>query len=115
MHRIEKTKKLHDRLGRYDKKRNAAKRKKLREDLMIGEKVLVLAEITKKKTAPGKFYKQSVQKISYFNKDRKFTIRKKQSIYNIKYYWLRDAQNNKKLTKRFHKTELFATRDNFVM
>ena len=115
MHRIEKTKKLHDRLGRYDKKRNAAKRKKLREDLMIGEKVLVLAEITKKKTAPGKFYKQSVQKISYFNKDRKFTIRQKQSIYNIKYYWLRDAQNNKKLTKRFHKTELFATRGNFVM
>ena len=61
MYRIEKTKKLHDRLGRYDKKRNAAKRKKLREDLMIGEKVVVFAEITKKKTALGKFYKQSVQ------------------------------------------------------
>ena len=53
MHRIEKTKKLHDRLGRYDKKRNAAKRKKLREDLMIGEKVLVLAEISKKENCPG--------------------------------------------------------------
>ena len=44
---------------------------------MIGEKVLVLAERIKRKAAPGKFYKQSVQNISYFNKDMTFTIRKK--------------------------------------
>ena len=86
MHRIEKAKKLHDKLDRYDKKRYAAKRKKLREDLMIGEEVLVLAERIKKKVAPGKFYKQSVQSISYFNKDRTFIIRKEQSIDKIKYY-----------------------------
>ena len=60
MHRIDKTKKLHDRLDRYNKKRYLAKRKKLREDLMIGEKVLVLAERIKKKAAPGRFCKQSV-------------------------------------------------------
>ena len=60
MHIIEKTKNLHDRLGRYDKKRYTAKRKKLREKQMIAEKVLVLAERMKKKAAPGKFYKQSV-------------------------------------------------------
>ena len=64
MHRLEKTKKLHDRLKRYDQKRYAAKRKKLREDLMINEKVLVLAKRIKKKAAPGKFSKQSVQNIS---------------------------------------------------
>ena len=52
------------------------KRKKLRENLNIGEKVYILAERTKKKTAPGKFYKQSVQNISYFNKDVIYTIRK---------------------------------------
>ena len=39
MHRIEKTKKLHDRLDRCDKKRYSAKRKKLTEELLIGEKV----------------------------------------------------------------------------
>ena len=33
MHRIEKTKKLHDKLDRYVKKRYAAKRKNLREEL----------------------------------------------------------------------------------
>ena len=43
-------------------------------------------------------------------------IRKKQSMDNIKYYWLTDAQNNKKkITKRFQRTELFAIRGNFVM
>ena len=67
---------------------------------MLSEKVLALAERIKK-AAPGKFYEQSVQNISYFNKDRTFMIRKKQSINKIKYYWLTDAQN-KNITKRFH-------------
>ena len=110
-------KKPYDILDRYDKKRYAAKIKKLREDLIIGEEVLVLvfAERIKKKAAPSKFHKQSVQNISYFNKDRTFIIRKKQSIDKIKYYWLTDAQNNKKVTKRFQRTVLFAIRHNFFM
>ena len=70
MQRTEKTQMLHARLDRYDKKRYSAKRKKLREELLIGEKVLVFAEIIKKKSAPGKFQKQSVQNISCFNIER---------------------------------------------
>ena len=93
----------------------SAKRKKLREKLFIGEKVLVLVERIKKKAAPGKFYKESVQNISYFNKDKTFIIRKIQTISGIKYYWLENIQNNEKLTKRFQRTELFAVRGNFVM
>ena len=115
MHRIEKTQRLHRRLDKYDVMKYSAKRKKLRERLFVGEKVLVLAERIKKKAAPGKFYKQSVQNISYFNKDKTFIIRKIRTIDCIKYYWLEDAQNNKKLTKRFQRTELFAARGNFVM
>ena len=115
VHWIEKTKKLHDKLDRYDKKRHYAKRKKLREELLIGERVLVLAERIKKKAASGKFHKQSVQNISYFNKDRTFIIRKIQPIDGIKYYLLKDPQNNKKLTKRFQRTKLFAIRGSFVM
>ena len=49
MHRIEKTKKFHDRLDRYDKKRYSPQRKKIREEVLIGEKVLVLAKRIKKK------------------------------------------------------------------
>ena len=42
-------------------------------------------------------------------------MRKIQPIDGIKHYWLKDDQNNRKLTKRFQKTELFAIRGNFVM
>ena len=38
-------------------KRKTTLKKKLRENLNINEKVLVLAERIKKKSAPGKFYK----------------------------------------------------------
>ena len=80
MHRLEKTHKLNQRQDRYDKKKYDRKRKKLRENLSIKEKVYVLAERIKKKSAPGKFYKQSVQNLSYFNKDTVFTERNKLSI-----------------------------------
>ena len=87
------------------------KRKKLRENLNIGEKVYILAERIKKKIAPGKFYKQSVQKISYFNKDVIYTIRKKHIIDNVRYYWVKSPLTN--LSKRFQRTELFALKSNF--
>ena len=115
IHRIEKTQKFHTTLDRYDKKIYSTKRKKLREELLIGEKVLVLVERIKKKAAPGKFYKQSVENISYLNKERRFITRKIQPIDSIKYYWLKDAQSNRKLPNRFQRTELFAVRGNFVI
>ena len=115
MHRLEKTPKLHRRQGTYDVRRYLAKRKKLRDELFVGEKVFVLAERIRKKAAPGNFYKQSVQNISYFNKDKTFIIKRMRSIGGIKYYWLKDVQNNRNLTKRFQKTELFALRGNFLL
>ena len=56
--------------------------------------------------------KQSVQNISYFNKDTVFTIRKKQTIDNIIYYWVKSllAEWN----KRFSRSELFALKSNFL-
>ena len=87
------------------------KRNKLRENLNIGEKVYILAERIKKKSAPGKFYKQSVQNISYFNKDVIYTIRKKHIIDNIRYYWVKSPLKN--LSKRFQRTGLFALKSNF--
>ena len=69
MHRLDKTQKVNQRQDRYNQKKYSRKRKKLRENLNIGEKVYVLAER------------------SYFNKDTVFTIRKKQTIDDIRYYW----------------------------
>lgn len=70
MYRIERTQGLLRRLDDYNKKKCSAKKKKLTEDLSIDGKVYVLAERIKKKSAPGKFYKQFVQNMSYFNKDK---------------------------------------------
>ena len=96
-------------------KKYLAKRRKLRKNLNIGEKVLVLAERIKKKSAPGKFCKQSVQNITYFNKEKIFSIRKKQNIDKIDYYWLIDLQTNRNVKKGFQRTELFAIKSNFSM
>ena len=89
MHRLEKTEKLADRLDRYDDKIYERKRKKLREKLNVGERVYVLAERIKKKSAPGKFYKETVQNISYFNKETIYIVRKRKRIYNTNYYWIK--------------------------
>ena len=88
------------------------KREKLRENLNTGEKVYILAERIKKKNAPGKFYKQSVQSISYFNKDVIYTIRKEHIIDNIRYYWVKTQLKN--LPKRFQRTELLALKSDFL-
>ena len=99
------------RMDRYNKKKYSEKRKKPWEDLKTGERVYLLAERIKKKSAPGKFYKQSVQNISYFNKETVYTIRKKQLIDGIRYYWVRSPIND--LPKRFLRTEIFALKSNF--
>ena len=52
MKRMEKTQKLHRRLDDYDKNKYYLKKKKITEDPSIGEKVFVLTERIKKKSAP---------------------------------------------------------------
>ena len=96
-------------------KKYSAKRRKLQENLNVGERVLVLAERVKKKSAPGKFYKQPVQSIAYFNKEQVFAIRTKQIIGKISYYSLKNVKNNMLLTKRFQRNKLFALKNNFIM
>ena len=57
MNRIEKTRGIYLRRDDYDSKKYSSKKKQLREDFSVGEKVFVLVERIKKKSAPGKFYK----------------------------------------------------------
>ena len=78
------TKKIkHD---KHDRKKYEAKKKMLGKDLEIGEKVLLLAERIRKTSASDKFYKQTVQNISYFNKKETFAVRNKQKIDKKAYY-----------------------------
>ena len=114
MRRIEKTQGLHNRLDKYYKKTNSLKERQLREDLSICEKVFMVAEQIKKKSAPGKFYKQSVQNISYFNKEKILKISSTWTIDKIKSYWVKDTETDRKILKTFMRTELFALRHNFL-
>lgn len=55
--------------------------------------MLVSAERIKKKSPPGKFYKQTVQNIPYFNKEKIFIITRKRNTENKTFYWLKDIKN----------------------
>ena len=112
MHRIDRTGKMSTRMDRFDKKKKyMRKKKKLTENLDISEKVYILAERIKKKSASEKFYKQPVQNISYFNKEKIYKIRKKKLIDGIRYHWVKSSLTD--LPKRFQRSELFALRANF--
>ena len=90
------------------------KRKKLCEELNVGEKVLILAERLKKKSAPGKFYKQFVQNISYFNKGNVFIVTNKRKIEDKTFYWLKKTQKRINIsTKVFKDKKVCAILNNF--
>ena len=86
MHRIKRTKLVHHKKSRYDKK-NDRKKKNMRKNLSNNKKVLVLAERIRKSQLQKVL--QFVQNISYFNKDKIFFIRHKIKIDKISYYWIR--------------------------
>ena len=56
--------------------------------------------------------KQSVRKISYFNKDTVFTIKKKQTTHNITYCCVKSPLGE--LNRRFSRSEVFALKSNFL-
>ena len=81
-HRIEWTNNLHDRQKNYTTDwigtiRKNSKRNKEKKKKAARKKVLVLVERIQKKSAPRKFYKQSVQNIAYFNKEQTYVTKNK--------------------------------------
>ena len=88
-------KKGHNALNKYEAKIYSQKKKKLRENLAIGENVLLLAERIKNKSAPGKFYKSSVQNIPFFNKEKIFVISNRSIIDSKAFYWLAMLETTK--------------------
>ena len=107
-YRIEKVGKSNKRTKRYLIKKDLNKRK-LREPLMIGEKVLILAERIKKKDAPGKLYKPATQNKSFFNKDKIFIVKKRvKAISNDWYYWVAEEKSDKINKFGFVREELYA-------
>lgn len=85
--------------------------------MVVDEKVLVLAERLKKKDASKNLYKPTTENIIFFNKDRKFIIKKQLKVYNsplIYYYWIADENSEKFIDKRFVREERFAINNHFT-
>ena len=107
--RIEKNQMRND---KYDQKIDRGKRI-LRSRLNLDKKVLVLAERLKKKDVPGNLYKASTDNMSFFNRDRIFTIYKRAKLNNGTYlYWVKEV--SKKINCRFLRQELFALKNQFL-
>ena len=99
----------------HQDKKLISRRKQLREPLIEGEKVLVLAERLKKKDAPGVLFKSTTKNIPFFNRNEIFVVRKVLPIedhlsYN---YWLSKSSDDKIINKRFLRQELFALKNQF--
>ena len=113
-HRIDKVGKHNKSIKRYMAKKDENKRK-LRELLNIGERVLVLSERLKKKDAPGKLYKATTQNKSFFNKNKIFLVKKNIKTLNDGwYYWLAEEKSNKINKFRFVKQELYALNEQWM-
>ena len=97
-----------------DVEKDRKSRRKLREPLKIGEKVVALAECLKKKDPPGNLYESTAESISFFNREQVFVVRKIVQISNNYLYWISKGGEDKVLDKRFMRQELFALNDQFV-
>ena len=115
-HRIVRVSKDAARYKRYDirvDKKNS-RRRKLREPLTVGEKVLVLAEGLKKKDAPGSLFKSTTENIPFFNRKEIFIVRKVLPMQNSSYnYWISKSSESEIINKRFLRQELFALKNQF--
>ena len=93
--RIKKNENNRMRNDKYDQKIDR-REKILRSPLNLDKKVLVLAERLKKKDAPGNLYKLSTENMSFFNRDRIFTIYERAKLNNGTYlHWV--EEDSKKL------------------
>ena len=110
--RVKKLDKNYQCNSKYEAKKDR-RQKKLRNPLLLDEKVLVIAERLKKKDAPSKFYKASTDNIPFFNRDKVFTIYKRAKLSSGSYlYWLED-ENRNPIEGRFLRQELFALNKQF--
>ena len=111
-YRLAKVTKDANRYERYNEKLDKKQKKKLREPLNIGEKVMVLAERVKKKDAPKFLFKSTTENVPFFNRKEIFKIDKYIAVNSAYNYWLQN-EKGQKIDKRFIREELFALQNNY--
>ena len=112
-HRMLKVSKSAERYSRNDERLEKKSRKKLRSPLMVGKKVLVLAERLIKKDAPGNLYKNTTENMPFFNRNELFIVRKVVPVDNTYYYWISKMGDTKLINNKFLRQELFAIKNQF--
>ena len=97
--------------SRYDKKVDKRKRKILRSPLNVGEVVYALPGRLKKKDAPSVFYKNTTDKKSFFNKDKRFVITGQfENHRSTEFYRVQELDTEQRVDGRFLRKEIFASR-----
>ena len=112
-YRLSKVTKDANRYERFNEKLDKKQKKKLREPLNIGEKVMVLAERVKKKDAPKFLFKSTTENVPFFNRKEIFKIDKYIAVNSAYNYWLQN-EKGEKIDKRFIREELFALQNNYT-
>ena len=116
VHKLVRVNDNKDSIVRYKERKDNYKNRKLRCQLDIEEKVLVITEGLKKKDSPGNVYKSMTENKHFLKRDMVFTINKKVLAENedayYYYHWLKE--NDGKVNGGFYRHEEFALRDQTV-
>ena len=118
-HRLKQVTKDFERYKRHDIQFDLKRKKRLRESLRIGERVLILASRLKKKDAPGVLYKSTTENKPFFSKKHIYTVRKIVKVNGVFNYWVSKEDDddgdddNNIIPNRFFREELFALNNQF--
>ena len=118
-HRLKQVTKDFERYKRHDIQFDLKRKRRLREPLRIGERVLILVSRLKKKDAPGVLYKSTTENKLFFSKKHIYTVRKIVKVNGVFNYWVSkedgddDHDDNNIIPNRFFREELFALNNQF--
>ena len=112
-HRLNQITKAFKRYKQHDLTVDFKRKKKLRDPLTIGERVLILASRLKKKDAPGVLYKSTTENKPFFSKKQVYIIKKIVKVTGTFNYWISEEGKNQIIPNRFFRQELFALNDQF--
>ena len=112
-HRLIQSTKAFKRYKRHDLKVDLKRKRKLRDPLTIGERVLILASRLKKKDAPGVLFKSTTENKPFFNTKEIYIVKKFVKINNTFNYWISKEGEDQIIPNRFFREELFALKNQF--
>ena len=112
-HRLNQVTKAFERYKRHDLKVDFKRKKKLRNPLTVGERVLILASRLRKKDAPGVLYKSTTENKSFFSKKQVYIVRKIVKVTDVFNYWISEERKDQIIPNRFFREELFALNNQF--